>query len=507
MTISKWRRYPIIYEINAWVWLSDLSQKYGTTVDLSSVPSADWDSIAKFGFDAVWLMGVWERSPKGIEIAKQNEIMLNDFRRALPDFRPQDIVGSPYCVRRYLVDRHLGGPKGLAIARRELAKRGMNLILDFVSNHLAPDHPWVTDRPDYFVRGHADDAKSDPSSWAEIDGNVYARGRVPHFPAWPDVLQLNAFHPQLRHAVIEIVSNIATQCDGIRCDMAMLLLNNIFERTWRGHVGPRPATEYWVDVIPAIKRVHPGFLFVAETYWDLERTLQQRGFDFCYDKKLYDRLEHGNAESVREHLCSDLAFQQKLVRFIENHDEQRAAMAFSQPKERAAAVAVATLPGARLFYEGQFEGRKVRLPVFLGRRPEEPVDRELQAFYARHLKAINSPVFREGQWSMCEPESQSDNPSFHNLVAWSWLKENDHCLIVFNFSECAVQARVQVPWGDDRSEPWRLDDASSDGTYDRDGHEMLSPGLYLELGPWDCHFFQWSRMSKGKSNRAAAAGT
>ena len=507
MTISKWPRYPTIYEINAWVWLSDLSQKYGTFVDLSSVPSADWDSIGKFGFDAVWLMGVWERSPAGTAIANQNEILLNDFHRALPDFRTQDNVGSPYCVRRYVVDKHLGGPGGLAIARRELAKRGINLILDFVPNHLAPDHPWVTDHPEYFVRGNADNAKNDPASLVEVKGTVCARGRDPYFPAWPDVLQLNAFQPQLRQAVIETLSSVASQCDGIRRDMAMLLLNATFERTWGQYAGPPLATEYWVDVIPAIKRAYPGFLFIAEAYWGLERNLQQQGFDFCYDKKLYEKLEHGNAESVRIHLTADLVYQQKLLRFIENHDDPRAAVTFSLAKERAATVAMATLPGAKLFHEGQFEGRKVRLPIFLGRRPAEPPDRALQAFYAKHLKAITSPLFREGQWSLCGPEGQPDNPSFQNLVAWSWRKENDLCLIVVNLSECAVQARVRVPWGDSRTDTWRLADASSEAICDRVGHEMLSPGLYLELGSWDFQFFQCSRIAKRVSFKVAAAGS
>ncbi len=76
-----------------------------------------------YGFDAVWLMGVWERSPAGIAIANKNMTLLDEFRRALPDFCPEDNVGSPYCVRRYVVDQHLGGAQGLAIARRELSKR------------------------------------------------------------------------------------------------------------------------------------------------------------------------------------------------------------------------------------------------------------------------------------------------------------------------------------------------------------------------------------------------
>jgi hypothetical protein len=488
--MPKWPRYPTIYEVDTWVWLSDLSEKSGTSVDLGCVSSAEWDVMATYGFDAVWLMGVWERSPAGIAIANRNQNLLDDFRRALPDFQLKDNVGSPYCVRRYVVDEHLGGPAGLAVARKELAKRGMNLLLDFVPNHVAPDHPWVKEHPEYFVQGSANDTKNDPTSFIHIEGCTFACGRDPYFPAWPDVLQLNAFQPGLRQAVLETVSNIASQCDGLRCDMAMLLLNAIFDRTWGSRSGQRPATEYWVDVIPAIKKEHPGFLFIAEAYWDLEWELQQKGFDFCYDKKLYDRLEHDSAENIRLHLCADLAYQEKLVRFIENHDEPRAAATFSPDKQKAAAVTISTLPGGRLLHEGQFVGRKIRPPVFLGRRPLEPTNHELHAFYTTLMAAMDRPAFRDGQWTLCERTGWPDNSSFENLVAWTWVKGDDRYLILVNLSDNTVQARVHLPWRDLAGETWRLSDAISGTIYDRDGDEMLSPGLYVELGPWNFNFFQ-----------------
>jgi len=492
-----WSRYPTIYEINTWVWLAYLSEKAGTAVDLRSVPASEWNAIAKCGFDAVWLMGVWERSPAGIAIANRNAGLLADFRRALPDFRVQDNVGSPYCVRSYMVDQHLGGPEGLAVARGELAKRGLRLILDFVPNHVAPDHPWVGGHPEYFVQGSADDARNDPGSFVTIGGRTYACGRDPYFPAWPDVLQLNAFQPGLRRAVLETISGIAGQCDGIRCDMAMLVLNAVFERTWGKRGGSRPATEYWTDIIPATKKAFPDFRFIAEAYWDLEWELQQQGFDFCYDKRLYDRLEHANAESVRLHLCADLAYQEKLIRFIENHDEPRAAAVFSPGKERAAAVTMATVPGARLFYEGQFEGRKVRPPVFLGRRPDEPVDQELQTFYRKLLEAIDAPAFREGRWSLCERTGWPDNSSYQNLVAWSWTMGGDRYLIVVNLSDGAAQARVRVPWDDIQGRTWRLIDVFSGESYDRSGDEMRDAGLYVDRGPWGCHFFAARPLMEG----------
>ena len=487
---SAWHTYPTVYEINTWVWVTDLTKKHGRSIDLSSVPPAEWDAIAKYGFDSVWFMGVWERSPLGIAIANQNKNLLDDFRRALPDFRPEDNVGSPYCVRRYVVDQHLGGPEGLAVARRELSKRGMNLILDFVPNHVAPDHPWVVEHPEYFIRGNAEDIRNDPSSFVDVRGTVFACGRDPYFPAWPDVLQLNAFAPGLRQAVIETICTIAEQSDGIRCDMAMLFLNAIFERTWSSRGGQRPATEYWEDVISAVKNRNRGFLFIAEAYWDLEWELQQRGFDFCYDKKLYDRLEHSDAESIRLHLCADLGYQGKLLRFIENHDEPRAAASFSSAKQRAAAVTIATLPGIKLFHEGEFEGRKVRPPVFLGRRPDEPVDEDLLGFYRKLLSATERKVFREGQWSLCERTGWSDNASFRNLVAWNWVHDGERYLIAVNLSGSPVQAKIQVRWPDAGGGEWRLIDEMSGAIYDRDGDEMLSPGLYVELGGWNYHLFQ-----------------
>ena len=477
--MSIWPHYPTLYEINTWVWLSELSLKTKRSVDLGSVPSDEWDAIAKFGFDAVWFMGVWERSPAGIAVANKNHGLLDDFRRALPDFKPEDNVGSPYCIRRYVVDKHLGGPEGLAIARRELATRGMKLLLDFVPNHVAPDHPWVTEHPEYFIRGNADDAMRDPASFINVEGIICACGRDPYFPAWPDVLQLNAFQPGLRQAVVETISSIAAQCDGVRCDMAMLLLNQIFERTWGSRAGQRPQTEYWDEVIRVVKKAYPTMCFIAEAYWDLEWELQQHGFDFCYDKRLYDRLEHDNAESVRLHLYADLAYQRKLLRFLENHDEPRAAATFWLAKEQAAAVTISSLPGARLFHEGQLEGRTVRLPVFLGRRPAEPVNRELESFYVKLLAAINAPIFRDGEWKLCERSGWPDNQSCQNLVAWSWVKDDDRRLIAVNLSDNAVQARVKVPWEEVRGETWHLADALSEAGYDRDGNEMAAAGLYV----------------------------
>lgn len=488
--MKTWPKHPVLYEINTWVWLAELSRTHERPVDLATVPEQEWDAIAAHGFDAVWLMGVWERSPAGIEISMRNEGLLQDFRRALPDFAATDNVGSPYCVRRYVVDHHLGGSLGLATAREQLAQRGLLLILDFVPNHVAPDHPWVATHPEYFIQGNNEDLRRDPASFIAAGGKVLACGRDPYFPAWPDVLQLNAFDPGLRGAAIETVREIADQCDGVRCDMAMLMMNDVFERTWGPRAGVRPAEDYWPALISAVRLRHPEFRFMAEAYWDLEWALQQQGFDSCYDKQLHDRMEHGVAENVRLHLLADRSYQEGMVRFIENHDEPRAAATFPDGKGRAAAVAILTLPGARLLHQGQFEGLKVRLPVFLARRPAEPVDQELAAFYGRLLKAIHHDVFRNGEWRLCQRSGWPDNQSCRNILAWCWVKDDKRCLIVINFRPEASQARVQLPWDDLRGKTWCLDDVMSGEAYDRSGDEIRDAGLYVDLGPWKYHLFQ-----------------
>lgn len=486
-----WPKHPFIYEINTWVWLDELSRREQRGLTLASVPDAEWDRIASLGFDAVWFMGVWERSPEGIRISMANDGLLADFRRALPDFSDRDNVGSPYCVRRYVVDPHLGGPEALAAARRKLADRGLSLILDFVPNHVAPDHPWVDDQPAYFIRGSEEDLKADPRSFVSLAGRVFACGRDPYFPAWPDVLQLNAFDKGLRGAVIETLSNIAEQCDGVRCDMAMLLMNSIFQRTWGSRAGSWPDADYWPEVIPAVKAQHPGFQFIAEAYWDLEWDLQQQGFDYCYDKRLYDRLEHDPAETVRLHLCADLDYQERLLRFIENHDEPRAAASFTPEKHRTAAVTALTLPGARLIHEGQLEGRKVRLPVFLARRPEEMPDATLFAFYKQLLETLHRGDFLKGAWCLCERTGWPDNASCLNLVSWCWRKGESRCLIVVNLSDAPSQGMVRVPWDDLRGRTWRLKDAFKAEFLERDGEQMCDHGLYVDLPAWGFHLLEW----------------
>ena len=285
-----WPAHPVIYELSTLPWLNEVAARCGHPGTLADVPAAEWDALALPGVDAVWLMGVWERSPVGREIALGDEGIRAQVAQLLPDATDADIVGSPYCIRRYRVDAQFGGPDGLAAARGELAKRGVRLLLDFVPNHVAPDHEWVESHPEYFVRGTAADLGMEPPAFLETAGGVLAMGRDPYFPPWPDVVQLDPTQAALRSAVIATLSDVAAQCDGVRCDMAMLLLDDVVAQTWGDRVGPPGPAPYWSEVTEAVKKRHPDFLFVAEAYWDREPDLLAQGFDHCYDKRLYDRL-------------------------------------------------------------------------------------------------------------------------------------------------------------------------------------------------------------------------
>jgi hypothetical protein len=480
--------HPLVLEVDTWPWLAGVARSEGRPVDLGSVPAPVWDAVAEGGYDVVWLRGVWQRSPAGGARALGDPALVRSFEDALPGCTEKDVVGSPYCIRDYVVDEHLGGPAGLATARAELRDRGLGLLLDFVPNHVAPDHPWVSDHPDRFVLGEPADLEQAPGRFIELGGRVFAHGRDPYFPAWPDVLQLNAFSPGLRAAATQTLLDIAGQCDGVRCDMAMLMMDDVFAGTWGGRVGSPPTLPYWPEVICAVRARHPAFLFVAEAYWDREFALQQQGFDHCYDKRLYDRITTGDAAGVAAHLSADRGYQARLLRFIENHDEPRAASVLGSEQHRAAAIATLTQCGARLVHEGQTTGRRTHLPVFLGRFPDEPDDVELDAFYSRLLATLADPAFRTGEWQWCPIVPWAEDPGPSPVLSWSWTGEA-RWLVAVNLSDRASSARVAAPWPDLRGRVLRLYDPTQEITYDRTGDD-LDDGLFVELPPWGWHLFR-----------------
>jgi hypothetical protein len=499
----KWPAHPVVHEINTAVWLREVGRRAGFAVTLGDVAPAEWDAVVPSGVNVVWLMGVWERSVDGRAIALLNPGLRASWSAALPDWTESDVAGSPYCIRDYEPDPSVGGWVELDRAREELRVRGALLMVDWVPNHVGPDSPWLWSDPDAFVRGTDEELALEPDAFVAVGGEVFARGKDPYFAPWPDVVQVNAFAPSLRKLAGQALARVAEHADAVRCDMAMLMLDDVVTATWGERVGPAPATTYWQDLIAAARGANPQFTFVAEAYWDREWDLQQLGFDHCYDKRLYDRLEQGDPAQVLGHLHADLGYQRRLVRFLENHDEPRAAHTFP-PRERqkAYAVAVSTLPGLTLWHEGQADGRRVFLPVFLSRRPDEPLDADLAGWYHRLWEA--AAAVRGGTWVRHEVVGWPDNTSADQLAAWTWRDGDDFALVVVNLGPEPADGVVHVDDPAAAGRRWLLTDLLDAATHERSGDDLAEHGLYVARPGWGAHVFQVKPATAAASAPAGA---
>ncbi len=475
--------------------MTELAAKLGRPATLDDVADAELDRLAELGFDWIWLLSVWQTGDAGREVSRGNAELRKEFEETLPDLREQDICGSGFAIAAYTVDRRLGGDEALARLRERLRQRGLRLMLDFVPNHTALDHLWVETHPEFYIAGTQDDLAREPQNYVRVKREqgdlLLAHGRDPYFPGWADTLQLNYGSPALQQTMIGELCRIAGQCDGVRCDMAMLLLPDIFERTWGVHCEP-----FWPRAIEQVRRLFPQFCLMAEVYWDLEWTLQRRGFDYTYDKRLYDRLRDGQAQAVREHFLADLDYQNRLSRFLENHDEPQAAATFPPDVHQAAAVITFLAPGLRFFHDGQLEGRRKRISPHLCRRPDEPVDARLEAFYSRLLSVLRNKIVREGQWRLleCQPAWEG-NWTADCFIAFGWQDNSDEWLLTaVNYAANQSQCYVRLPFESLASGQWRLDDLLGDARYVRNGQELLSKGLYLDVAPWQRHVFSVRRL-------------
>jgi Alpha amylase, catalytic domain len=484
-------RYPSLLEINTRVWLRRLSQEAGRPVTLANVDDAILDDIARRGFDWIWLLSVWRTGAASRAVSRRTPAWQAEFRLALPDLTEDDICGSGFAISAYEADATVGGKAALAGFRARLAARGLRLMLDFVPNHTALDHPWVRVHPDFYVQGSERALAAAPENYCRVDTDqgprILAHGRDPNFPGWPDTLQLNYANATLQAAQMEELATLAEQCDGLRCDMAMLLLPEVFQRSW--DLTPAP---FWPKAIATVREAHRGFTFLAEAYWDLEWDLQQQGFDYCYDKRLYDLLCHSNADAIRAHLSASLDYQDRLARFLENHDEPRTAASFPWPRHQAAAIVTTFAPGLRFFHQGQLEGAHIRVPVHLCRGPVEPRNAEIAVFYDRLLAALRSDGFRDGNWSLIAPQPAWDgNPTWQDFVCCIWYTpRGDWFIIIVNYSDHQGQCRLRLPFAEFAGLQLRLVDIMGSEVYCRDGDGLIAPGLYVDLGAWRCNVFK-----------------
>ncbi len=484
------RLHPHLYEINTWTWLEKLSARLGRLVRLGDVPDSEWDFLARLGFDIVWLMGVWRRSPESRRIALANPGNVAQYDRALPGWKPDDVIGSPYAVAQYAPDPRIGTWDSLNEVRSKLHARGILLFLDFVGNHTALDHPWTRERPEFYVQGTQEDFRRDAASFHRIEtprGVFFlALARDPYFPVWDDVAQLNHFSPQMRAAQLAELRTIAGHCDGVRCDMAMLQLSDIFEKIW-GHLlhGLRaPEQEFWAKAHAAL----PGLTLLAEAYWGTEPRLLDLGFSFAYDKGLYDAVRDIQMSDLHNRLAAAVSCQSQLARFLENHDEDRCASVFGKNRRASVGTLAGTLPGMRFYHQGELEGSSIRLPITLRICADEPVDAASTAFFAKILRITKDSAFHSGTWNLLPVAPEGDDTA-RNLVVYEWRSEKAWKVISVNLAGSASQGRVNFGDRPLAAKEYVFYDELNDVRYVRTADELRSPGLFVRRGAFDAHLF------------------
>lgn len=493
-------RHPSLFQINTRIALDERGRALGRHATLDDLADRALDALAAAGFEWLYLLGVWRTGPASRQVSRDSRAIRAELARELPDLRNEDITGSPFAIRGYRVREEWGGQEALTRLRRRLADRGMRLVLDYVVNHVALDHPWLDDHPEYFIHGTRRMLERAPNNWIECRAGgrpaILAYGRDPYFPGWPDTLQLDYRRADLREAMAGELARVATVCDGVRCDMAMLVEADVFARTWQSVPPPMdgstPASgSFWRGAIARVREARPGFMFMAEVYWDREWDLQQEGFDFTYDKRLYDRLRSGSGRSVRDHLLADSGYQARSTRFLENHDEPRAAEVFPLEVHRAAAVVAFLVPGMRFLHEGQLEGRRVHVSMHVGRRPNERPDPAIAAFYERLLPCIARPEVHDGEWKLwtCRPAWEG-NRTCDDMIVFTWTHSERRLLVAVNYSPRQGQCYVALDLAGLAGRTFTLVDLLSDARYEREGDELRTNGLYLDMPPWGHHVFE-----------------
>ena len=486
--------HPLLYEIHTRCWLRRLSAEIGRTITLANVPEIELDRWSRWGLTHLWLMGVWTSGPRARALALAEPHQRRAYDDALPGWQPDDVDGSPYAIAAYHVDPALGDEAGLALLRRRLHARSIRLILDFVPNHLGLDHPWVRQFPDRFVQspvhrpGTFQEATDTRSRWL-------AHGRDPYFPPWTDTVQLDYRRDDTRAAMTALLASVAERCDGVRCDMAMLLLGDVFARTWQD-CPPVDGTaaetgEFWAQALAGTRCTHPDFQFLAEAYWGLESRLQDLGFDYTYDKELTDKVMARDGPAVQRHLLDQPAWRLAAgIHFLENHDERRVASVLAIEAHQAATLLMLGLPGMRFLHDGQLEGAGVRVPVQLNRRPAEPPQPVIAAWYRRLLAVLAASAVGTGTPELLTPLPVGEAPCT-DLVLVEWQAPDGAIdLVAVNLAAAPRQAYAPLHLGDRAAENWSIVEAISGTAATRSGAELRRDGLPLDLPPHAAALYQ-----------------
>lgn len=425
-----------LYELNIRTWSAEHSRTLGRQASLDDLPNDFLDRLVEDGFTWLYLVGAWISGPLARSVALRDRHLRDYLTSVIEGVSDDDVCGSPFAPQAFTVCSKLGGEEALARLRERARAAGLSLMLDFVPNHIGLDHAWTREHPEWCVRGDEQLLRDQPGTWCRIGEHIFAHGRDPFFPAWRDTIQLDYSQAGLQEAMIREASSIASRCDGLRCDMAMLQLPDVFGSTWHRRMEP-----FWSNCLARVRAEHPGTLFMAEVYWNREWELQQAGFDFTFDKTLYDRLLSGDPESIRAHLRATPEYQSHCLRFLENHEEQRAAARFAHPDHhRGALLLTGMVPGMLLCHHGQEDGRRLHASMQACRRPVEIGSEAHRHAYLELMRLLSEPARHDGEWQLLEPF----NAEGHNLIGCLWTLPVHHSLLlIVNTGWQSVSGSIQ----------------------------------------------------------------
>lgn len=513
--------------VNTRVFLDELSEKYNKPITIGTIPESEWQELFK-DHTSFWFMGIYKESQAGQDFCQKNPYCIRDVeyeieRQVNPE---KDIGASSFSIPEYTINLKIapGGWSEWDKMVDYLHQHNKKVFTDFVPNHVALDHSWATEHPDYFIQGTEEQFQKTPSLYYNVvdkDNNLHhiAHGKDPNYPQWDDTLQLNYANPDLQAAMIEVLigneNGLINHCDGLRCDMAMLLNSDTFIRTWGdkyfgGHLPGSEISyiknnEFWPKVIAEVKaRVRElgrdDFTFIAEAYWDIDKL--GKNFDGIYYKELYDSLQvqnnDGNSisinhDNIRELLSlatkdrdgNNLNF--KWNTFIENHDEQRAVKKFGEKASKAAAVISAFGPFTFLMNQNQEKGYRYRIPAQFRHHLSETTNLSIKNFYDQILKLRNSRLCQKGEWSVVWPNPKMDS----RIITVKYTLEDQTLYITTNYCDQTSYGNLTQINHYDNAKVASLTDNKVIENFDQD----RSNGLFIKLNPWESQIIFVDRKS------------
>ncbi len=430
---SPWMAEVVLVAKQVHVWLDQLSRRAGKTLRrLDEVPDDELERLARWGFNTLWLVGIWQRSRASRWIKQLGG--------------NAEAAASAYAVAEYRVAEELGGEAARDILRRQAAERGIRLAADMVPNHMGIDSAWVIEHPKRFL-SRADspfpsysfsgpDLSPDPAVGLYLEDHYYDRtdaavvfqrldrdagearylyhGNDGTGLPWNDTAQLDYLQSDVRAAVLETIVQVARQFPVLRFDAAMTLARRHYQRLWfplPGDGGAIPSraghgvaaetfdrwfpAEFWREVVERVTAEVPEALLIAEAFWLMEAYFaRELGLHRVYNSAFMNHLRARRPGALRRHLAELLLLDPQLlahqVNYLSNPDEAPARELYA-PDEHYLAVCtlLATLPGLPLFAHGQVEGLRERYGMEYRRAYlDEEADENLIAAHERRIAPL-----------------------------------------------------------------------------------------------------------------------